>query len=250
MKNNNITEKLQNDLKTLELGILLLKKELADQAILDETIISNKAKEYLSLVHGNFEHIARDIIPEQLDYAVKEKKSKLRIANDKIRSLELKLGEKVTPDDVCHYIKRIEEQIVDAFKSCGVSIGADISFGEYSINVTIKYIDLKIETTDYVKSQEEIEEIKLKNTKYKDKFDEKFDACCEKNEKSKLLLTERNILAIKEIFNSTGLNLQIDSMETDPYNKNFAVINKISASQSVQNISFNFTRSVYSDEVN
>lgn len=250
MKNNNITEKLQNDLKTLELGILLLKKELSDQTIIDETIISNKAKEYLSLVHCNFDHIARDIIPEQLDHALNEKESAIRIANDKIRSLELRLGEKVTPDDVCHYIKRIEDQIVDAFKSSGVSIGADISFGEYSINVTIKYIALKIETTDYVKSQEEIEEIQLKNIKYKEKFDEEFDACCEKNEKPTLLLTERNISAIKEIFNSTGMNLQIDSMETDPYNKNFAVIRKFSASQSVQNISFNFTRSVYSDEVN
>lgn len=248
MKNNNINEKLKNDLKTLELGLMLLRKELNDQLIIDDTIISNKTKEYLGLVASNFEQITRDIIPEQLDYNLIEKRSALRIANDKIRSLELVLGDKVTSDDVCYYIKKIKEQIVNSFKFYGVSINADVSFGEYSIDVKIKHIALKNESTDYVSSQKEIEEIKLKNVKHKENFNTNFDVCSEKNERETLLLTEKNIKKIKEIFSSIGMYLNIDSMETDPYNKSFLVISKISAKKSIQNISFNINRSVYGDE--
>lgn len=245
MKHNNITEKLTDELKTLSLGVSLLREELKSQSRIDATIISNKSKEFLNMIHSNVGHIARDFIPEQIDHNKEESVAKIRNANQKIRELELQLGTKVAPSDICHCIKGFEQQIKTAFEKHAVYTGVSVSFNEYSIIAELKYIKQNKKDSSYARSQEEIDENKKYNDSSSEIFLSHFDVADSNVNEMSMILTERNIDMLKQILKDSGLNFTITNLETDEFEKDFSIINKMVITQDIQNISLQFPTSIY-----
>lgn len=247
---NNISEKLHNDLQHLEMGISLLREELNKQAKDDPSKISNKTKEFISLVNTSMEYIAKDFIPEQVKHDEDKSSNNIRIANDKIRELELKLGEQVSMHDVCYFIKAIEEQIREALNSISVYAAIDVTISEYSITAKLRFLRNQKRDTYYARNQEEIEVIKEENEKHRENFLNTFEYVDDKNSNElKIIITDKNINTIKDALSNHNINMNIQTMDTDRFVDEFGAIDSITLTENVSNFNLSFERSVYNKEL-
>lgn len=244
--NNNILEKLNNDLSTIILGIQLLKNEMQEQSE-TPTKISPKSKEFISMIHSSVDLLARDFIPEQLQHDSEENTKKIRKANYKIRELELELGEKVSPNDISHFAKKIEKNISNAFESIGLYTAPTVSFGSYGLEVECKFIKQQIHQSYYARNQEEIEELDAKNSELKKLFYKNFDVADPQKTEAAIQVTDKNIALIEDAIYKSGTDLDIKTIETDPHNKKMA-IDRIVFSKNIDNFSLSMPKSIYAED--
>lgn len=247
---NNINEKLKNDIQSLGLGISLVRDSIQAQTKIDPKTVSNQTKELLSLVYTNLAYLGKTYIPEQVDQEILDTKSALRNANNKIREMELELGKKVSPADITNFNKIFESEFRDAFNSVGLYAAPEVTFNSYSISVKVKFIKSLYEKSYYADTQEEIDQLDENNKKHFKKFKETFDFrdsddC--KNEKT-IIISERNINAIKKMLMNANLDFEIDSIQTDRFGKKYDEITTIKFSQDIRNIFLKWDRSVYSGD--
>lgn len=242
MKNNNVTDKIVNDLKTVSIGLSLLKSELQEQSQIDETIVSDKSKHYIYLLHQSINYLANDIIPDKLSFEEGKRENKVRNANDKIREMELKLGEKVSPSDICYNAKIIKKKTLTILSNFGVYSAVNVSFNEHSINLKFEFIKQKTDDGYNVSTQDEIDQIKLINKNHRNMFKDHFDVYEETPDQPlSMLLTDRNINKMKEILKEIDINFEINSLETDRFTKNALIIDSISVKKNIDNIHLDFS---------
>lgn len=255
---DNIVEKFKHDKQTLFLGLSIMSEALTEQiealkesdASEDKKIeLSNKVKEYLTMSHKTMEHMAKTYIPDQLDHDEREYSTRLRKANETIRELELKLGEKASVEDITHTVKMLEDKILNILKNMSVYACVDVTFNKYSVEAKLRFIHSLKESSYYVDTQEEIDEINEANKVHHKRFQELFDVSGEKNDEMKMAVTEKNINLIKREFQNHGFNFDINKVETDRFHSHFDGIDTIVLTQSLDNFSLSFERSIYHEDV-
>ncbi len=233
------------DINHINLGIHLLNEQLKKE--MNENEVSDSLKKKLALLNSSIELMSKKHIPEHLEGKKAAEKSQIRIANDKIRELENKLGKSISLSDIPKLLSALKTEITEKTEQLGLYCSPEVNFHEYGIDVKLKYIRLKQNDLKYAKNEKEIEELKLKNTKLKESFYENFDVSpTEKNEDIKIKMTVKNIEIIQNVLsNIHSHTFELKSVSNGRFNEGFDLIDDMKFYLSTSN--FNFPKMYYGD---
>lgn len=224
------------DFNLLCMGVSLLNDQVKKN---DTNEISIEMKKNLSSIQFSCDYLSKTYDKSNSDNKEKAKKSDLYMANQKIRELESKLGEKVSIADITYAIDNIKKSIEKSFREVGVYLSADISISSVNLNIKLKYISKNKRKTEYATSEEEIKEINQLNIEEDKKFKDVFEFNdIDINKKELILFTEHNIRTIIELVNKNGLNAEIKNISSADFSHDLSFLGDIELYQSFHNFQF------------
>lgn len=238
MPDNKIKDLLIEDIKNINLGVYLLNEQVKKEV--NENEISIELKKKLALLNNSMELVSKKYILSHLEGRKENKKSEIRVANDKIRELENKLGKNTSISDIPKLLNYLKSEINEKLENLGLYCSPKIIFNEYGINIKLKYIKLKQDDIRYSQNEDDLENIKLKNIRYKESFYKNFDVSdTEKNKEIKIKMTIKNIEVIQKILsNINGYSFELESISNDKFNCDFDLIDNMKFYLSINNFSF------------
>lgn len=226
------------DINHINLGVHLLNEQLKKE--MNENELSDSLKKKLALLNSSIELMSKKHIPEHLEGKQAAEKSQIRIANEKIRELENKLGKSMDLSDIPKLLGSLKEEIREKTELLGLYCNPEIKFNEYGIDVKLKYIKLKQSDLKYAKNEKELNSLKLKNVKLKESFYENFDVSpIKKNTDIKIKMTLKNIEVIQKVLSDiNSYNFELKSVSNGRFNEDFDLIDDMKFYLSTSNFSF------------
>ena len=99
------------DINHINLGVHLLNDQLKKE--MNENEVSDSLKKKLALLNSSIELMSKKHIPEHLEGKKAAEKSQIRIANDKIRELENKVGKSISLSDIPKLLGSLKTEITE-----------------------------------------------------------------------------------------------------------------------------------------
>lgn len=246
MSDKEIKDLLIEDVQHINLGFSLLNQQLKKE--INEKEISTDLKKKIALLNNSINLISKKYIPEHIEGKEANNKSQIRIANDKIRELENRLGKNTSISDIPKLLGYLKNKISEKLKNLGLYCSPEVTFNEYGINIKLKYIKLNQDDIRYSQNEEDLKNIQLENIKYKESFFKTFDVSpTEKNKDIKIKMTIKNIEIIQKVLSDiNGYTFELESVSNGKFNEDFDLIDNMKFYLSTN--SFSFPKMYYGDK--